>query len=385
MSASRRDPSASSPLRIAHVSAETGFSGGEVQVFLLMEGLRARGHGNLLICPPRSRAAARARERGFDTACLRMPSELSPTAVLRIARLLRAAGPDVVHCHTGRANWPGGIAARYAGLPALSTRRMDRRVKRGPRTRLLYGCLLRRVAAISPAVVRRLREARVPEARIRLVWSAVDPAALRPSAPRDAVRARLGAPADARCLLVAANLVHRKGIDVLLSALAQVAAAELWIAGEGPERPVLEAQAQRSGLGGRVRFLGGRDDVPDLLEACDAFVLPSRQEGLGVAALEAMARGRAVVASAVGGLAELVHDEETGLLVPPDDAPALAGALARLVADPALAERLGAAGARRVEASFRPDAMVTSYEALYREILDEARGDDIRADGAERR
>jgi glycosyltransferase involved in cell wall biosynthesis len=111
--------------------------------------------------------------------------------------------------------------------------------------------------------------------------------------------------------------------------------------------------------------------MPDLLEACDVFVLPSRLEGLGVAALEAMARSRPVIASAVGGLAETVVAEETGLLVAPGDAAQLAAALARLIADPALARRLGAAGAARVTEHFLARKMVAAYESLYREISSE--------------
>jgi glycosyltransferase involved in cell wall biosynthesis len=102
------------------------------------------------------------------------------------------------------------------------------------------------------------------------------------------------------------------------------------------------------------------------------FVLPSRQEGLGVAALEAMARGRPVVASAVGGLAEIVVPEETGLLVAPGDPTALAAALERLQGDSELARRLGSAGAKRVAGHFLAEQMVSAYEALYREILAEA-------------
>lgn len=358
-------------LRIAHVSGESGFSGGEVQVFLLMEGLRARGHANLLVCPPGSRAASHAEARGFEVACIAMRNDFSLGAAREIARILAERRPALVHCHTGRANWLGGLAARRIGIPAVSTRRMDRRVKPGLRTRWLYGSLLRRVAAISPAVEARLRAGGVPADRIRIIWSAIDPETLVPTAPRETLRARFGASAGTHCLLVAANLVHRKGVDVLLEAMAIDRRDDTlaWVAGEGTERATLEAMATRLGLGERVRFLGHRDDIPDLLEACDVFVLPSRQEGLGVAALEAMARSRPVVASAVGGLAEAVIPEETGLLVPPDDAPALAAALARVVGDAGFAARLGAAGARRVEAHFLAEAMVDAYEILYRETL----------------
>ena len=121
---------------------------------------------------------------------------------------------------------------------------------------------------------------------------------------------------------------------------------------------------------------GPAQRAPDLLRACDVFV-PSPLRGLGVAALEAMARARPVVASAVGGLAEIVIPEQTGLLVPPGDAASLASALERLVREPALAQRLGAAGAKRVAEHFLAEQMVVGYEALYREIL----RDDARARG----
>ena len=361
-------------LRVAHVTGERGFSGGEAQVFLLMEGLRSRGHANLLICPPGSGAEREARDRGFTALCVAMRNDLALGAAWRIAAALRRDPPSLVHCHTGRANWLGGLAARWAGVPALTTRRMDRRVKRGWRTRLLYGQLMRRAVAISPAVERRLLAAGVPAQRIRLIWSAVDPERLRPGAPRAALRARLGLAEETRCVLVAANLVPRKGVDVLLEAIARLGPAArsvLWIAGDGPERARLEAAAARLGVAERTHFLGHRNDVPDLLEACDVFVLPSRQEGLGVAALEAMARGRPVVASAVGGLAETVVPEETGLLVAPGDPAALAAALERLQGDPELARRLGSAGAKRVAEHFLAEQMVSAYEALYREILAE--------------
>jgi glycosyltransferase involved in cell wall biosynthesis len=120
-----------------------------------------------------------------------------------------------------------------------------------------------------------------------------------------------------------------------------------------------------------VRFLGRRDDVADLLAACDVFVLPSRREGLGVAALEAMALARPVVASRVGGLAEAVEDGRTGLLVGPGDTAALAAALARLLREPELRARLGAAGPARVAEDHSVSRLVESYEALYLEMLAE--------------
>jgi glycosyltransferase involved in cell wall biosynthesis len=363
------------PLAIAHVTGEYGFSGGEVQVFLLMEGLLERGHRNLLVCPPGSRSEREARRRGIETWCVPMRSDASLHAVWRIGRGLRRARPDLVHLHTGRANWLGGLAAWRRGLPAITTRRMDRPVKRGLRTRLLYGSMVRRAVAISPAVARRLAAAGVPDRMTRVIHSAVEPKSLHPQREREAVRAEEGLAPDAPCLLVLASLVRRKGIDVLIDAVSGLEVdgrqPVLWIAGAGPERAALVRRARDAALGDRVRFLGPRRDTADLLEACDVFVLPSRQEGLGVAALEAMACARPVVASRVGGLAEAVVHERTGLLVPPEDPAALRDALARLLGDRELRRSLGAAGPTRVGEGFLAEQMVEAYEALYREVLDE--------------
>jgi glycosyltransferase involved in cell wall biosynthesis len=365
------------PLCIAHVDAEKGFSGGEVQVFLLMEGLRARGHRNVLLSPPQSRAGGRARDRGFEQHAVRLRGDLDIGGMVELSRVLRDLRPDIVHLHTGRATWLGGLAARAAEIPAITTRRMDRRVRRGFRTRLVYGRLVRRVAAISPAVKRCLEKGGVDPASIVLVPSAIDPRRVEPNLGRDATRASLGA-SDGEFVVVAlAALVQRKGIDVLIDAVHEIGSTRddvvAWIAGDGVLRSELEARARVRGLETRVRFLGRREDPGDLLAACDALVLPARREGLGVSALEAMAASRPVVASRVGGLAEAVVHERTGLLVEPDDPVELAAAIGRLATDRALAQRLGSAGPARVAEGFLPEQMVEAYERIYAEVLDAER------------
>lgn len=149
------------------------------------------------------------------------------------------------------------------------------------------------------------------------------------------------------------RLVPQKGFDVLIRAYAEAGLTgnDLVIAGEGPERAALEAVAREAGVAERVRFFG-RADRPAamaLFRHCDWFVLPSRLEPMGIVNLEAMAAGKAVVASRVGGVPELVIDEVTGLLVAPEDVEALSGALSRLASSRDLCERLGAAGRRRAE------------------------------------
>jgi glycosyltransferase involved in cell wall biosynthesis len=362
-------------LAIGQVNSESGFSGGEVQMFLMMEGLRRRGHRPVVFCQPGSRPAAAARERGFEIAAVRMRNDLDLGAAFGLARAFRRARLDLVHLHTGRANWLGGLAARLARLPAVTTRRMDRRVRPGLRTDLVYRRLTRRAVAISPAVADCLRAGGVPASRVELIYEAVDPERVRPRAGRAATRAALGVAESDLVLLCLAALIRRKGIDALLEALAVLARGgrrpTLWLAGEGEERAALEAEARRLGLGERAHFLGRRDDTGDLLAACDVFVLPSRREGLGVAALEAMAAGRAVVCSAVGGLADSVVDGRTGLHVQPEDVEGLAAALAQLLDDGDLRARLGRSGPARIAERFSAEPMVEAHERLYREVIEE--------------
>ncbi|MFP5258146.1 MAG: glycosyltransferase family 4 protein [Acidobacteriota bacterium] len=170
-------------------------------------------------------------------------------------------------------------------------------------------------------------------------------------------------------LLFVGRVVHQKGLDVLLAALAELPSGLKWsldIVGDGPLRPALAEQAARLGLAGRVRFAGWatREAMPDILRAADLFVFASRDEGMPNAVLEAMASGLPVAATRISGNEELVLDGETGLLVPPDDVAALAGALGRLLGDRDLRRRLGAAGRERVVREYSWRSVAERYAAL---------------------
>ncbi|MFK7742083.1 MAG: glycosyltransferase family 4 protein [Planctomycetota bacterium] len=354
---------------VVHVDSERGFSGGEVQVFLLMEGLRDAGVAQQLVVPPGSASARIAKERGFDVVELALRNNVDLGSVRALAKVLR--GASLVHLHTGRATWLGSLAAWRAGCPSVITRRMDRRVKRGPRNRLAYRRVARAVIAISPSVRDSLVAGGVPAERIEMIPDALDPTRIEVSLGRGAVRTELGIEPERIVLLALAQLVHRKGLDVLLRAVAELQdpRALCVLAGDGPEAGSLRELATQLGVSDRVQFLGTRSDAGDLLAACDVFCLPSRAEGMGVAALEALGASRPVVASRVGGLGQLVVDGVSGLLVPPDDVAALAAALRKLIDDAPLRQRLAEAGPRRVDEGYRPEQYVARHLEVYADVL----------------
>jgi glycosyltransferase involved in cell wall biosynthesis len=199
-------------------------------------------------------------------------------------------------------------------------------------------------------------------------------AARQPAQPR----AALETPQDVPLLLALGRLHANKAFDVLLGALVKVPAAWLWLAGEGPEERRLRKLARDLGLAGRVRFLGWRTDVAALLAACDVLVCPSRHEPLGNVVLEGWAQERPVVAAAAKGPAALITEGETGLLVPPDDADALAAALAQILHDRVLAARLAAMGRAAYEAEFTERAVVARYVALFEALTGACRSSEGR-------
>jgi glycosyltransferase involved in cell wall biosynthesis len=359
-------------LRVLHVDPERRWGGGEEQVVGLVRHLIDAGHRVTVAADPGGRLAPVIGELGAEVRRLRIRHALDIRAAIGLRALVARA--DVVHFHTARAHSLALWLGRGGGRRVV-TRRMDYPPRPRPYVRALYNRCVDRVVAISARVRDVLVGAGVEAQRIEVIASGV---ALErfaaPAGEREAVRWRewRAAPSDVVVLVVGA-LVARKGHGVLLAAARRAAGrgvtARYAFCGEGDRRLALETQVRRLGLSGAVTFMGWRSDIPQLLAAADVVALPSRHEGLGVAALEAMAAARPVIASRVGGLAEAVVEEETGWLVDPGDAPGLAAALEEAVRDRPKRERLGEAGRRRVASRFSMERMAAENEKLYRTLV----------------
>lgn len=372
-----------SQLRVAGVDPELGFGGGETQVLGLTRELTADGHRAELICDPAGRLWERARALGIVCHALRIRNALDVAAAMRLRAMLARERYDVVHFHTSRAHSMAPFADSYARALVV-TRRMDYRPNRlfAP---YLFGRAVDGVAAISRGVADALGAAGVARSRVTIIPSGVDCAHFRPPSPseRAAARAALGVCDGEIAVGTLGALEARKGHRDLLAALAALTAREpaapapslvCMIAGDGSLRDELARDASRLGIAERLRMLGRIDDSRALLWALDVFAFPSLKEGLGVAMLEAMACGLAVVASRTGGIGDVVDDGRTGLLVAPGDAGALASALGRLAEDGAARAALGAAARTSVAETFSMAAMARRTLELYRSCLAANRG-----------
>lgn len=367
-------------LRVVHLVEALGTGGLERVVQALARHADARRFRIEVVCAVKGGPVAREIEAAGIRVRVLGATGYRPRDLLAAARLVREIGADVVHSHghfagvlgRGAAWWAGGPVAVHH-LHTVDTTLLDRH-RRLERFLLR---LTRRVLCCSEAVARHaLLDLKAPQRLLAIVPNGIDPppAATREQALDLLALGRTPGPIVG-CV---GGLARHKGQAVLLQALGHLPGDRplptLVFVGDGAERPRLEALA--AGLEGRARvlFAGERADARALLPAFDLLVVPSiEREGFGLAALEAMDAGVPVVASRLGGLPEVVEDGRTGLLVPPGDARALAGAMARLLAHPEERRALAAEGRRRVESRFRAALMARRVEDVYEEALRERR------------
>lgn len=354
-----------------HVDTARTWRGGQQQVRLTVAGLRAAGQRAALVADPRGELCRRVAGKP-DLYPLAAAGELDLRAAWRMSRLVRRLRPDIVHAHDAHALAlaASGLAFIGGGPRLVASRRVDFHVRRNPLSRWKYRRVDRFLCA-SDAIRRMLLDDGAAAGNAVVVHEGVDVDAIAELPALD-VHRELGLPAGAPIVGNVAALAPHKGQRHLVDAAAQVAAevpeARFVIVGSGELRDTLDAQIARLGLEGHVILTGFRTDALALLKGFDLFVMSSVTEGLGTSVLDAMAGGRAVVATRAGGIPESVVDGETGLLVPPRDPDALASAILRLLPDPARRRALGQAGRERVRARFSAARMVAETAAVYHDL-----------------
>lgn len=370
-----------SRLRVAHLVEGLEIGGLERVVQTLVRHDDRRGYRIEVIALSRGGPLAREIEAGGTPVRILGLRSYYPADILRAARALTGPfTPDLVQTHGHFAGALGRAAAFWAGIPAaihhLHTLDTSLRIRHRGVERWLAR-VTNRIICCSRAVEAFAAEVHgLPRTLLVTIPNGIDPA---PVMDRDAARILLpGGPPEAPVIGCVGSLNAHKGQEVLLGACARLGPrfvpGTVVFVGEGPDRPRLERLAAAPGLSGKVRFLGQRSDARRLLPAFDLVVIPSiAREGLGLAALEAMDAARPVIASRVGGLAEVIEDGRTGVLVPPGDPEALAGAIGALLDHPERGRALGEAARWHVESEFRATRMSRRVETIYEEALHERR------------
>ncbi|MFM0441790.1 glycosyltransferase family 4 protein [Paraburkholderia strydomiana] len=350
-------------LSVLHSESSRGWGGQEVRTLKEMNALRALGHNVELVCPDDATLGVRARAEGFAVHHARMRAGADVRSMAKIRALLVKRRFDVLNTHSGHDSLVAGTAGRLAGTPfVVRTRHLAL-----PITSIAtYNWIPHHVIAVSHYVRNYLISAGMPESRVETVYDGIaKPEALTHSTLRD----ELGLDSNAVIAAIVAMLRGNKGHEELIAAVRPMMIdrphLHVVMAGEGGELDRLRAMIDGFGLSGRIHLLGFRSDINNVLRGCDLFVLPTHQEALGQAFIEAMAMGLPVIGTQVDGVPELIDSGVNGLLVPARDVDALRVALTRLVDDAPLRARFGLAGQIRTESHFTVETMARETVDLY--------------------
>lgn len=379
------------PIRVLRLFSRLNIGGPSVHVILLTAGLRDRGYETRLVIGQEEAREGNllglAEERGVSCIQLaglgreiRLLGDLR--ALLALRRLIREFRPAIVHTHTAKAGVLGRLAARLAGVPVV-VHTYHGHVLRGyfgpfktaffRSTERLLGPMSDALLAVSEAVKQDLVGLGVaPASKIRVVPLGLDLEPLTRALPRGILRREAAIPEDAPLVGVVGRLVPIKDIGTFMEAATLVhnsfPSSRFAVIGDGRERALLEERVAKLGLSGTVRFFGWRRDMGAVYGDLEVVVNSSRNEGTPVSLIEALAAGRAVVATRVGGTPDLLGDDR-GLLVPPGDPAALAAAILECLQDPAAAAARARAGQRHVLRHHAVGRLIADMDGLYRELL----------------
>jgi len=358
-------------MKIVHIDRQRGWTGQTNRTLNVLTGLRARGIDATLIAHAGSALADRARQRGVEPIEVPLYGHAAYASILAIRRACGRSKGEILHCHGPRDQLLSVLARPLgAGRKMVRTRHNHLPLGSGWFSRLLF-VPCDAVVCISEYIRELSLSDGLPAKKLTTIRTAVDTTRWTPGEPDPALRRELGFGANEIVIGHSSTLVERKGVDWLLQAFAQHVQADpapparLLIVGEAFAK--WQPLAEQLGLGDRVIFTGFQAEPQRFLRLMDLFIIPSREEGLGTAAVEAMACGLPVIGSRVGGIPESVTPE-VGLLFEPGDVAGLADCMAQLASDPAARRRLGEASRARAISEFSVEVMVDRLVELYRDL-----------------
>lgn len=367
------------PWHVAHVIGTLGIGGAERQLVNYLLAADRTEFRHTAVCLTREGPlAAAVRDAGVPVAVLPLRTRAIARDLPRLAAWMRRHEVAVVHAHMHYAALWGRLGAMIAGVPVRVVTEHGRELWKNRLQvgldRWLARCTCRHIAVSEDGLRLRIAREKVAPDRIVLIPNGVDiPSLADGVAGRRRVRAELGLADRQPVVGTVGRVVPPKGYEHLLAALGTLRArfpSVRWLlVGDGPDLPGLLAAAERAGMRDALLAVGFRSDITDLLAAMDVFVMSSLREGLPVALLEAMASGRPIVVTDVGGMPDAIAHGRNGLVVPPADPAALAGAIGGLLADPGVAAQLAAAARATAEERYSIASVARRIEDVYRQCL----------------
>ncbi len=357
---------------ILHLSSTSGIGGAEMIVLRLAASLdRSRFRSVICLFRP-GWLNDSCREAGLPTHVIKMTGALDFNWARNVARLIRQEEIAVIHAHEFTANAYGSLMGQMLGVPVVATVHGKNYFAERLKRRMAYRYVSRvsRMVAVSEDLKQFIvRRAGVAEHRVNVVYNGVDVAGLPPMEQLSAIRTDLRLDGYDHVIGAVGSLYPVKGHIHLIKALPEILRVcpktLLLLVGQGELAQALKAEVVKRNLDAHVRFLGFRSDVPALLSLFDVFVVPSLSEGLSMALLEAMAAGKPVVATKVGGNSELVLDGDTGFLIDAESPESISNRVVQVLRDKVRAVRMGDRGRRRVLDKFSFRAMVDRYQSYY--------------------
>jgi glycosyltransferase involved in cell wall biosynthesis len=358
-------------LRIIHTEASLGWGGQEIRILTEMLAMRERGHVMGLAAQPQSEILTRSRKAGI-AAFEFFANRLSyPAAIAKLSAFFHSSRPDVVNMHSSRDGYLAGIAARLAGVPFIvRSRHIDVDYPHPLISMLAFRYIPHKTLCTSARIASRLRnELRLPEERLAVSSTGIDPKQFD-FRKKGTLRKELGLAPETPIVSIVSVIRSWKGHSIFIKACARVAReipdARFLIAGDGPGARKLPGSIEFMGLEGKTVLLGHRDDVENILASSNVLTLPSTaHEGVPQIVLQAQFMKTPVVASAVGGVPEVVNHGTTGLLVPPGDDEALAAAIVRALKDAALSNYLSETAYKQAIRDHTLEAMCAGLERIY--------------------
>jgi len=360
---------------ILFINSIKSFAGGEIWMISLAKELVKKGYRVTLVCPPDAEILEHVKGTGIEIHKIKMSGDFNPITIFQLKTIFKKSNINIVFANVGKDIRLAGLAAKFArSISVIALHQVDRPIKNNLRYRFTYNFLADMIVVNSLATKNTMINSApwLRDERLKVVYHGINPEIYSRSNTID-FRESLELTNEDFIIGFVGRLNVQKGIKYMLDGFRLITDKQdkvhLLIAGTGDLENAIRDFASKFSLENKIHLLGFRKDIPNLMRTFDVFLLPSLWEGFGIVLIEAMAAGKACVATNTSSIPEIVADGKSGMLVPPESADSIAGALMELISDPLKREEYGTEGQKIVQGKFTIERMINDYEKLFQELI----------------